>query len=107
MAEAVMDSNETLVRVHSEWNGWKTAEVRMSDLADLHWFQPNGAPHALLHGFILCTQMVSGAVTHDCHRPSAPHRLLICVLKRHAIPTIYAELARRAHAERLTISRGA
>jgi hypothetical protein len=89
-----------LIRVQSEWNGWRTAEVRLQDLQIVHWFQPSQAPHSLLHGYISCTNLVSGDIPHDCDRASAPHRLLVCILKRHAIPSVYAELARRADDQR-------
>lgn len=92
--------NETVVRVHREWDGWRSAEVRLSDLEHVHWFQPRGAPHALLHAYVYCTQVVSGDIPHDCERRSGPHRLLVCVLKRHAVPTAYEELAKRADDQR-------
>jgi hypothetical protein len=90
-----------LIRVLSEWNGWRTAEVRFRDLQIVHWFQPSQAPHRLLHGYISCTTLVTGDIPHNCDRGSSvPHRLLVCILKRHAIPSAYAELARRADEQR-------
>jgi hypothetical protein len=88
--------DEALIRVHAEWDGWRSAEVRMRDLHDVHWLRPNGAPRRFVHAFISCTDIVSGDIAHRCEAASAPHRLLVCVLKRHAIPDAYAELARRA-----------
>ncbi len=93
-------THETLIRVLAEWNGWKSAEVRLDDLEDVHWRQPNGAPHTLVHAYVHCTQVVSGDLPHDCNRWSLPHRLRVCVLKRHTIGTAYAELARRADEHR-------
>jgi hypothetical protein len=95
--------DEMLIRVQSEWNGWRHAEVRLSDLHNVHWFQPGQAPHPLVHGYISCTKLVTGDVPHDCDRASVPHRLLVCILKRHAIPGVYAELARRADEQRLLL----
>lgn len=89
-----------LVRVLSEWNGWRTTEVQLRDLQRVHWLQPSHAPHPLLHGYISCTNVVNGNIPHECDTKSAPHRLLVCVLKTHNIPTAYAELARRANEER-------
>jgi hypothetical protein len=88
--------NETLIRVQGEWNGWRNAEVRLRDLEDVHWLQPNGTSHAFIHAHVPCTKIVSGRLSHDCDGRSVPHRLLVCVLKRHTIGTAYAELARRA-----------
>ena len=41
-----------LIRVQSEWNGWRHAEVHLRDLQNVHWFQPGPAPRPLLHGYI-------------------------------------------------------
>jgi hypothetical protein len=92
--------DDVVIRVQSEWNGWRTAEVRLRDLQNVHWLQPNLAPQPLLHGYISCTNVMIGEVPHDCDRTSAPHRLLVCVLKSHTIPTVYADLARRADERR-------
>jgi hypothetical protein len=87
---------EILIRIHRQWDGWHSGEVRLADVDDVHWFQPTEAPHALLHAFVRCTDIVSGAIPHDCDAESRPHRLLVCILKRHTISTAYADLARRA-----------
>ena len=89
-----------LIRVHSEWNGWLNAEVRAGDLRDVRWFQPNRAPHAIVHAYVSCSSLVTGDLRHTCEPESAPHRLLVCILKKHVIPTVYAELARRADEQR-------
>jgi hypothetical protein len=94
-------SDEMVIRVQSEWNGWRNAEVRLADLRDVHWFQPTRAPHALVHGYILCSNIVIGDIPHDCDCRSAPHRLLVCILKTHTIATVHAELARRADERRM------
>jgi hypothetical protein len=92
-------NDHTVVFVQPEWNGWRTAEIRLGDLQDLHWWQPRGAPRALVHGYISCPGVTSGAIAHDCEGTAAPHRLLVCVLKKHNLPSIYADLARRADRE--------
>jgi hypothetical protein len=94
--------SKILIRVQAEWNGWKSAEIRLGDLEDVHWLQPDRASHAFIHGYVHCTQVVSGDLPHNCNPRSEPHRLLVCVLKRHTISTAYAELARRADAQRVT-----
>jgi hypothetical protein len=88
--------DDVLVRVHREWDGWRSAEVRLSDLRDVHWLQPGHAPHPIVHGFVPCTSIVGGELPHVCEQGSAPHMLRVCVLKRHAIPVVYVELVRRA-----------
>jgi hypothetical protein len=94
-----MDSrDDAVVRVHQEWDGWRSAEVRSSDLRDVHWFQPRRAPQRLVHGYVSCAK-VAHDLQHDCEGTPA-HRLRVCILKRHTVPTTYAELARRADARR-------
>jgi len=92
-----MPTDARLIRVHAHWDDWRNADIRLADLRDVHWLQPARAPHALVHGYISCSSIVSGEIPHDCDRRSAPHQLLVCVLKRHTVPPVYAELARRAH----------
>ena len=87
---------ETRVVVHREWNGWRTAIVTLTDLQDVRWLQPNGAPRALIHACVSCSKLLSGDLQHDCDQASAPHRLLVCVLKRHAASDVFEKLARLA-----------
>jgi hypothetical protein len=88
---------DAVICVQSEWDGWKTAEVRLRDLTDIHWSQPSGAPRPLAHGYVLCTDIIDGEVAHRCDRAAVPHRLRVCVLKSHSAPSVYAEIARRAN----------
>jgi hypothetical protein len=94
-----MPADEMLVIVQREWNGWRTAFVRVGDLQDIHWFQPIGAPTSLIHAYVHC-DAVEGDIPHDCGSTPPPHRLLVCVLKSHATPAAYAEVARSADAAR-------
>ena len=87
-----------MVPVRRDWNGWRTAEVRVSDLQNVHWFQPRGAPNPLVHGYVSCGNIVKGDIPHDCNPADAPHQLLVCVLKSHTVAAAYVELARRADA---------
>jgi hypothetical protein len=83
------------VPVRCAWNAWQTAEVLVDDLHEIHWYQPAGAPRPMLHAYVDCTK-TRGQIAHDCSPMSAPHRLLVCVLKRHAAPPAYSELVRLA-----------
>ncbi len=89
-------THEGLISVQAAWNGWRSAEVRLGDLRDLHWLEPDGAHSRLLHAWIDCSDIVLGSIPHDCTPPSGPHRLRVCVLKSHTLPGIYAQLAARA-----------
>jgi len=85
-----------LIPVQREWKEWRTAMVRLADLQNIHWWQPDGAPVPLVHGYVLCTSFLIGDIPHDCDRARVPHRLLVCVLKKHIAPNAHAELVRRA-----------
>jgi hypothetical protein len=85
-----------LVVVQGEWNGWRTAVARLVDLEQVHWLQPKGAPRRLIHAYVPCTKLQSGDVAHECHERSAPHRLLVCILKCHTAHSIFEALSRAA-----------
>lgn len=87
-----------IVVVQSEWNGWRTATVRVAHLEELHWAQPPGAPRPLLHALVPCTRLQSGHIAHHCEASAPPHDLLVCVLKSHTQSAVFAELSRRADA---------
>jgi len=95
---------DAVIFVQREWDGWRTAEVRLSDLQDIHWLRPSGAPRPLAHGYISCASVTAGNIPHDCERTPGPHRLLVCVLKKHSSPSAYAEIARRADEQRTMVS---
>lgn len=85
-----------IVAIQREWNGWRTAMVRIAHLEDVHWEQPPGAPRPLLHAMVSCDRLQSGRIDHDCELTPAPHRLLVCVLKSHTSPAVFDALSRRA-----------
>jgi len=84
-----------MVPVRCAWNAWQTVEVRLDDLQNVHWYQPQGAPRPMLHAYVDCTK-TGGRIAHDCRTTPAPHRLLVCVLKRQATPPAYSALVGRA-----------
>ena len=95
-----MRVDEMLVKVYASWNGWATAEVPLAKLKNVHWLQPERAQHEFLFGSISCADIVTGHIPHDCDHRSAPHNLLVCVLKRHVVSRTYAELVRSADISR-------
>ena len=88
--------DNAFVVVHREWNGWRNAMVRLAQLREVRWVQPPGAPRPLIHAQVNCGDVHSGDLQHDCEPASAPHPLLVWVLKSHSAPLVFAELARRA-----------
>jgi hypothetical protein len=89
-------ADEMFVCVQREWNGWQTAEVLLKDLQNIHWFQPDHAPRPMVHGYVSCSCITAGTLPHNCDHTQGPHTLLVCVLKSHSAPSVYAEIARRA-----------
>ena len=85
--------DDSAISVNVEWNDWRSAHARLADLHDVHWHRPKGAPQPLLHAYVSCTQISTGAPAHaSC---SAPHSIRVCVLRSHNIPALYAELVRQ------------
>lgn len=86
-----------LVVVQRDWNGWRKALAPLHALEDIHWHQPQGAPKPLVHGYVSCRALMSGDVPHECHG-SEPHRLRVCVLRQHTVPSLFELLTARADA---------
>ena len=91
-----MTFNNQIVVVQREWSGWQTATVRIHDLSGIHWHQPQHAPRPLVHAYVACSSILSGDIPHDCDSSAPPHDLLVCLLKCHMLPSVFAELSRRA-----------
>jgi hypothetical protein len=68
----------------------------MIDLEDIHWFQPKGALRPLIHAYVRCTTLLSGDIPHDCPSTATPHRLHVCILKRHTADSVFELLSRLA-----------
>ena len=93
--------DDIVISLHADWKHGESATTRFANLHDVHWHQPPGAPHALVHGYVSCADILSGNIPHECDPITAPHSLRVCVLKRHTIPEVWAALARMA--ERRTV----
>jgi hypothetical protein len=84
-----------LVPVQREWHGWRTTEVPLADLHDIHWLRPSGAPRALVHAYVPAKTLTSSP-PQALDARDMQGRLLVCVLKSQTTPTVYAHLASRA-----------
>jgi hypothetical protein len=82
--------------VQHHWNDWHAASVYLADVQDVHWREPLGTVQPLLHAYVSCDAIQSGRLPHRCDSPSGPHRLLVCLIRRHMTDRLYAELALRA-----------
>ena len=92
-------SADRLIRVHGQWCGWHSAEIPFDALVNVHWWQPPGAAHEFLHGFVNCHRLINGDIPHDC-RDGEIHTLLVCVLKHHTTPSVFAALSLEADSYR-------
>jgi hypothetical protein len=93
-AERVVEG--PLVVVQLDWRDWHRAFVPMAAVEKLHWRRVPGAPRPMLHGSIWCSSIVAGILRHDCAPGDPPHRLQVCILKRHTIPSIYDAMSHQA-----------
>ena len=95
---SVMSSEDAIVAVQTEWNGWRTAMVHVSDLQEIHWAQPPGAPRPLLHATVSCDRVASGEILRLCKQMPLSHRLRVCLLKCHLPTSVFERLAAQADA---------
>jgi hypothetical protein len=91
--------DDVVISITTAWNDGRSALVPSADLRAPHWCRPAGAPKPLLHAYVSCDHLVDGALSHACDPSSAPHRVLVCVLKCHNTAAAYAAMASRAAAE--------
>jgi hypothetical protein len=95
-------SDEPLVWVRRQWNDWRHAQYKLSDIGGLRWDEISGgvkqrAPRTFLHGYVFCDGMVSGELAHSCRHPSAPHRVKVCITKK-GNEAVWPQVLRRAPA---------
>jgi len=88
---------EPLVTVRRQWNNPATAEYRLSAIGGIHWDSVSGgvgaqAPRPFLHGYVMCDEAVSGAVSHSCRHGPPPHRIKVCIVKRDNSPAVLRAL---------------
>ena len=89
-----------MIPIQHRWDGEHAGEVRLVDLRDVHWLQPDGAPQPLIHAFVLCTNIFANQIQHECEHASAPHRLRVCILRTSVPASAYDALARQADERR-------
>src|SRR3954468_10602170 len=90
---SVMSSEDAIVAVQTEWNGWRTAMVHVSDLQDIHWAQPPGAPRPLLHATESCDRVASGEILRLCKQMPLSRLLRVCLLRCHLPTSVFERLA--------------
>jgi hypothetical protein len=83
----------TLVVVQRQWNDWRTSMVRLADLENVHWAQPEHAPRPLIHADVCPTKLLTRNISDEA-RPA--RHLRVCLLKSHMAVGVFEELSRRA-----------
>ena len=94
-------SEEKFVFVRRQWNDWKIAKYRLSDIQNPHWSDTSGgvfarAPQPFIHGYVQCDLAVEGEVAHSGVHGSCPHSILVCVVKKDNKPAIFKLLVAQA-----------
>ena len=81
------DESDPIVQVRRQWNDYRIASYRLSQIGGLRWSQYSGgvnavAPRPFVHGYVLCTEMVDGELAHSCAHGRPPHEILVCMTKK-------------------------
>jgi hypothetical protein len=86
--EVIMNShNILLIGVRRQWNDYRIAWYRLSDISELHWDNLSGgvyapAPQPFVHGYVWCDGKISGELAHSCRHGEGPHSIKVCLTKK-------------------------
>jgi hypothetical protein len=77
---------DILVEVRREWNDDATAIYHLDAISRWHWIfaghmRGRKTPH-FLYGYVICTEAISGGVSHSCKHGPPPHNIKVCILDR-------------------------
>ena len=92
---AQIDQTESIITIRRQWNDWKTAKVSLRDLSGLHWDNESGgvrarSPQLFLHGYVFCTAILEGEISHSCRHGKPPHNIKVCIVKQDNSKAEYA-----------------
>jgi hypothetical protein len=87
MSLETAEPESVLVNVRRGPADRRRADYRLSDISRMKWgYISGGLQHRSqwhVYGFVMCDAMISGKVAHSCKHGPAPHRIKICVTKKH------------------------
>jgi hypothetical protein len=91
----------SLVWVRRQWNDYRKAKYRLTELKDVHWDRTSGGvwaptPQPFLHAYVQCDGMVEGELAHSGQHGPCPHRVKVCIVKKDNSPAVFTELVRAA-----------
>ena len=99
--------DEPVIWVRRQWNDYRDAKYRLSEVSNLHWTDTSGgvrarAPRDFIHGYVSCDGMLEGELAHSCAHGSGPHYIKVCIVKKANSKQAYAlaEQACRENEER-------
>ena len=72
--------------------------VPVEALDGIHWSWPAGAPQPILHARVAADRILVGSLPHACAGAPCRCAVAVCILRAHARPGLYDDLARRAGA---------
>lgn len=78
---------EEYVWVRRQWNDYRKAKYKLSDIEGIHWDWISGgvqvpSPQPFIHGYVSCDGAIEGEVAHSgCHGP-CPHYIKVCITKK-------------------------
>ena len=80
-------TDETIVWVRRQWNDWRDAAYKISDVSGFHWSNISGgvlapANRLYLHAYVWCDGMIAGELAHSCAHGQGPHRIKVCIVKK-------------------------
>jgi hypothetical protein len=81
-----MDTQKTVV-VRRQWNDWRNATYRLTDLQDVHWDYLSGgvrasAPWPVLSAYVICDAALEGEVAHSGLHGACPHRIKVAIIQK-------------------------
>jgi hypothetical protein len=84
--ERTKSQDDIVVNVRRQWNDWREATYRLSDISELHWSRVSGgvyapAPQPFVHAYVWCDGMINGELAHSCQHGLGPHRIKVCLIK--------------------------
>lgn len=81
------DDVDPIIKVRRQWNDWRTASYRLSDVFGWHWDATSGgtgapASQPFIHAYVWCNRILDGELAHPCSPGEAPHRIRVCITQK-------------------------
>ena len=88
--------DDEVVWIRRQWNDWRDASVRLSDIERPHWSSTSGgvmepAPRSFIHAYVWCDR-IEGYIGHSCCHGPPPHRIKVCIIKRTNTPAVFKKI---------------